>query len=224
MTAVVGDASLGCTFSPTPIPGAGASTDPLSTLAVPTRPSGACINVPPSGVLDPTKAYCKIDISGGGSTTLTLAAGATSNVIYIDGQGGGGGVKGFNVSGSSTNVTASGIMFYVASGDISADPNSKLTLSGPTTGTYAGIVFFQARSNTSNAVLKGSGNSNCKAINGIFYAVSASISFLAGGGPETGSCTMNSIFIADTVSINGGFQIGSPLVIPTTFGKSHLVE
>jgi hypothetical protein len=224
MTAVVGGKSLACTFSPTPIPGAGASTDPLAGLAVPTRPSGACINVPPSGVLDPTQAYCKIDISGGGNTTLSLKAGATSNVIYIDGQGGGGGVTGFSVSGSGTNVTGSGIMFYVASGDISADPNSKLTLSGPTTGTYAGMVFFQASGNTLKATLKGSGNSNCKAINGIFYAVSAEIDFLAGGAHESGSCSTNAIFIADTISINGGFTIGAPTVIPTTFGKSHLVE
>jgi hypothetical protein len=119
------------------------------------------------------------------------------------------------------------MMFYVASGDISADPGPKLTLTAPTKAqdaTYGGILFFQARDNTLKATFKGSGTSNCKALNGIFYAVSAEIDLLAGGGGDTGSCSTNAVFIADTISIGGGFVIGSPLFIPSVLGKSHLVE
>jgi Flp pilus assembly protein TadG len=218
-TDVVGNKSLGCTFSPTPVPGAGAVTDPLASLAVPTKPSGACINPANSGAitLDPTKVYCKLSFNG--DATLSLAAGATSSVIYIQGQGG----TAFAVKTSGTTVTSSGMMFYVESGGIGADPNTKLTLTAPASGTYQGIAFFQARTNTSGTSFKGSGSTNCKSVSGIVYALAADINFNSNAG-DSGSCTMNGIFIGDTISLSGGFQIGSPLVVPTVHGKSHLVE
>jgi len=219
MTEVVGGSSLGCSFSPAPVPGAGAASDPLAALTVPSRPTGSCINPANSGTitLDPTKPYCKIVLTG--NATLSLQAGATSNIIYIDGQGG----TAFSVKQNGTTVTSSGMAFYVASGGIGADPNTKLTLSAPTTGTYAGVAFFQARTNTTSVSFKGSGTTNCKSITGIIYTAGADADLGSNAG-DSGTCTTNSIFVAKTVSISGGFRIGSPTVIPRTHGKSHLVE
>jgi len=226
-TDVVGGESLACGFSPAPVPGAGASNDPLAGLPVPTRPSGACSATPApvSGTitLNPNTPYCTITITGGGTTTLALTPGATSRVIYIDGVGG----TGFSLSGGpGTSVTSTNIMFYVASGSVNVSTQVAMNFSAPTTAqstTYGGILFFMGRSNNSATTFTGAGTTNCKALNGIFYAVQSDIDF-GGAGGSTGSCTTNVIFIADTIQVAGNFSIGSPLVVPRVHGKSHLVE
>lgn len=212
-TDVVGNKSLGCGFSPTPTPGAGATTDPLTGLAVPTRPSGACISSPSGGTItDDTHAYCTMALNS--STTF-----ASNKVYYIDGVAGG---TGFSATGGpGTTITGSNVMFYVANGSISASTQVALNLSAPATGTYAGVLFFQGRSNTSAASFNGSGTSNCKALSGIFYAVKSTITF---GGGGTGTCSTTVIFIADIIHISGSFSLGSPIIIPKVHGKAHLTE
>jgi Putative Flp pilus-assembly TadE/G-like len=212
-TDVVGNKSLACTFSPTPVPGTGAVTDPLATLTVPTRPSGACVSSPSSGTIsDNSRAFCTISLSG--STTF-----ASDKVYYIDGVAGG---TGFSASGGpGTTINGTNVMFYVANGSVDVSTQVAMNITAPTTGTYAGIFFFMARTNDSATTFNGSGASNCKALTGIYYALSSDISF---GGGGSGSCSTTVIFVADTISVAGSFNIGSPLIIPQVKGKPHLTE
>ena len=99
--------------------------------------------------------YSGITLSG--NATLTLNAG-----IYII-EGGG-----LSVSGNAS-VTGSGVMIFNAGsaynattgnyggtyGSITLSGNGTYSLSAPTTGTYAGILIFQDRTNAAALTLSG---------------------------------------------------------------------
>jgi len=64
--------------------------------------------------------------------------------------------KGFRINGTAT-LNAPGVMFYIKSGSVFTNGTCNLYLSPPTSGTYKGISFFQARDNTSAAQFNGDG-------------------------------------------------------------------
>jgi hypothetical protein len=139
--------------------------------------------------------YTKISVSG--NAKLTLSAG-----IYII-EGGG-----FTVS-DNASVNGSGVMIFNAGslypntggtyGSITLGGTGQCSLSPATSGTYAGIVFFQPPNNTKTFTMTG----NASGISGTIYAPAASLSDSSNG-------AVAASLIVDKLSISGNGSAGSP--------------
>ncbi len=146
----------GGSVTPTPQTNVATPPDPLSYLPKPTV--GACgsgsgttwsgsssqvqINGGTSATFNPG-VYCG-GIQFNGSVTASFAPG-----VYIISNGY------FQLNGTST-LTGSGVIFYmVGSGSFQFNGTSHFNLTAPTTGSYAGILFFQDPNDSSTAQLNG---------------------------------------------------------------------
>jgi Flp pilus assembly protein TadG len=112
------------------------AADPLSSLAAPTR-GPQQIQPPNGGTFQP--GYYPNGITVGG----TLSPG----IYYVD--------NGISLKGSDAPLTGTGVMIYLASGGISLKGGSTIDISAPTTGAYAGMSYFEARTNSSPVELRG---------------------------------------------------------------------
>jgi hypothetical protein len=172
---VVGKVSVtgSVTLSPAPQTGVAAAADPMASLAAPTGGTNQG-SVTLSGTATQTinpGIYTKIIV--GDSAKLTLNPG-----VYV--------LKGgdFKITGSGS-VTGSGVLIYMAGtkypngggsfGGITV--GGTLDISPVSTGTYAGVVIFQARDNTQTITLKDTSTSNLH--NGLLYAPKALLSMEA---------------------------------------------
>ena len=179
-------------FSPTPTTGAATLADPLAALAEPsttglTSYGAASLSGNSAATIKPG-VYSGISVSGNG--TLTMDSG-----LYII-EGGG-----FSVSGNAS-VTGSGVTIFNAGskypttggtyGSITLSGNGSYNLSPPTTGTYAGIVIFQSRDNTTALTISG----NASGMTGTIYAPAAALT-------ESGNAELNASIDVDTLSISG---------------------
>ncbi len=170
--------SGGITPTPTPAPSV---ADPLAYLPVPsasTNPSttglmtyGAVVYSSGSHTLYPG-IYSEILLEGSASATLMPG-------LYVI-QGGGVTVEG------SASITGSGVVFYNTSNPTTGAFGSFLlmstsTLSAPTSGTYAGVLLFQDRSDTkADEILAGTGNSSAAFnLSGTVYAFEAPLTISA---------------------------------------------
>jgi hypothetical protein len=214
--------SNGCGLSPTPVTGAPTVSDPLAYLTPP--PVGACdhVNYNQSGgvvTLNPG-VYCGgITISG------------TSSVLYLNPgtyvMNGGG----FSVS-SQANIIGNGVTIYntgsasYAYQPISITGGSTTVLTAPTTGSLAGILFFQDRSITTTSktsVNTIAGGSSTTYTGGLYFPTSAlnySGNSLTNGGytlivAKTLSFTGLSALNADYSTLPGG----SPIKGGVAFGE-----
>ena len=149
-----------------------AAVDPLAGLAAPTAPTTqfAAENISGKTVitLQPGTYNGGIQISG--NARVTLAPG----IYYMNGGG-------FSVTGNGS-VTGSGVLIYnlgqTACAAVSFSGNASVTLSAATSGTYSGIVFFQAR--TSADAISISGNA-IVGLAGTVYAPTASANVSGNG-------------------------------------------
>lgn len=201
-----GNASL----SPTPITGVPA----LSVAALPLPSTAGMTNYGSLGLSGNSSKtiapgiYSQIKVSG--NAKLTLSSG-----IYII-EGGG-----FSVS-SNASVSGSGVMIlnggskYPSAGgtygSIALSSTGTYNLSPATSGTYAGIVFFQPIDNTHTMIV----NASAKGITGTIYAPAAQLSESASGALAT-----NLIF--DTLTINGNGMVtaaNTPAVLGTSVGPT----
>jgi hypothetical protein len=108
----------------------------------------------------------------------------------------GGTIQSKTAGGTGTNNT-----LYFNSGTITVNSSAVLNLSAPTSGTYAAILLFQAR-NDSTAVNIDAGSN--VTLNGAMYFPDASITL------NGGWANVYSFVIADKITINGGsFTINS---------------
>jgi Flp pilus assembly protein TadG len=135
-------------------------------------------------------------ISVSGSASLTLQPG----IYYMDGGG-------FSFSGQG-NLSGAGVMIYNAphngnSGGISVSGLGSLVLSGPTSGIYQGLTFFQDR--TSNVTGNISGTGGTTSITGTFYFAGAQLNVSGNGGVAN----VGSQYISDSLTLggNGGINI-----------------
>lgn len=149
----------GGAFSSTPVTGVAAVADPLSYLTAPT--AGSCTN----------------QNIGSGSTTLSpgtfcngfnLNSGATvalnPGTYIIEG--------GLNV-GSSATLTGTGVtLYFTGSGQLQMNSGSTAQLVAPTTGALAGILLWEASSDSNAIILDG--NTSAK-LQGAVYAPSAQL-------------------------------------------------
>jgi hypothetical protein len=172
-------------ISPAPTTGVKATSDPLINLQ---EPSTTGMAVYSGDVGSHTGA---VQLKPGNYTSqLSISAGA--NVIFEPGvyvlQ------NGIDVSGSAT-ISGTGVLLYIAGGNVNFSGNSQGQLSPATTGTYAGLTVFQARNNSAQANL--SGNANWS-LSGTFYFPNAAVNL--SGNSET---TLPMQFIVYDLSLSG---------------------
>lgn len=138
-------ATNGATINPTPVTGAPAFLDPLSGLPAPTV-GGCTYNntaVNSSTTLNPG-TYCG-GLSINSSSTVTFNPG-----VYI--------IEGGLAVNDGCTATGNGVMFYVDTGAVAFNKGSSADLVAPTTGTYAGILFFQNSTDSSTADINAGGS------------------------------------------------------------------
>jgi hypothetical protein len=197
---VVGGYSLsgGSSISPMPTTGVQAVTDPLANLPAPSV--GGCnytnTNIANGAIrtLSPG-VYCNgISVSGGANVTFNPGT-------YIL-KGGG-----LQLSGGCT-ATGADVLFYNTAGSgfgysgISFSGGTRDVLSAPTTGTYAGILFFQDRSISSPAASSFSGGASAL-LNGTLYFPTSTLSYSGGTG------TAYTILISKKISFSGGAMLNN---------------
>lgn len=156
--------------------------DPLASLPPPTKPAAAPAPVKNGKITNLKPGYYNKNFPSG---NLVLASG----IYYVDG--------GISLGGNNSLDGTAGVMIFLNTGGISMGGNSGYTITPMSTGTYAGISFYQARGNTSADTLQGtSGITN----SGTLYFPSAAVS-LAGTPNAYGSQ-----LIAGTLSVQGNAQ------------------
>ena len=158
--------------------------------------------------------YTSISVSGNGK--LTMSAG-----IYVIAGGG------FSVTGNGS-VSGSGVMIYNAGsnypntggtfGVVNLSGNGNVSLTPAATGTYASILIFQSRDNTSAVALSGNG---IVMPGGVIYAPNAALT-MSGNGQFQGSLvvgtlTLSGNAIAQLTGGDGGTAY-APAQVRTAYG------
>jgi hypothetical protein len=168
-----------------------ATADPYHDVAQPTT-TGGCKNFvvkggPGNRWADPDH-YCSMNIT----QDLELKPG----LYIVDGGE-------FRV-GPNTTVTGTGVTIFLTNGaSIRLNNNSTVQLSAPTTGEYAGLVFFGDRNDTGvQHRVNGSSNS---LFTGAIYLPAGDIQFAGNAGTGT-ACTQ---VIGNTVEFTGNSNVGS---------------
>lgn len=185
--------ATGC-VSPAPTTITNQFSDPLASLAAPSW-SGCdhSSQVSVSGgtpTLSPG-VYCGgISLTGG---TVTFSPG----VYVLDG----GGLK---ISGNGT-INGSGVMFY-NTGDgthpfsaIAIAGGPTVTLSAPTSGTYANVLFFQDRSKGSSSDVNSFAGGASLQLTGVLYFEPSSVTYAGGSSGSSPSAAI----VSDTLTITG---------------------
>ncbi len=184
----------GATVSPAPTSGAGAPSDPFASLTPPS--TAGC-------------TYTSFSVGGGQTKTITpgvycngmsLANGVhitMSPGVYVM-KGGG-----LNIAGGATVTGTSITIFNTAAtgypyGPISFSNGTTITLSAPTTGSYAGVLLYQDPSLGTVAASTFSGGTNLT-LNGALYFPTSALSY--SNGSTTAAYT---IIVADSISFTGG--------------------
>jgi len=149
--------NFGSPVTPTPQTGMVLASDPLAYLAAPA--TGPCTTLPTinSGTVQVFQGdYCAINVTGNGNVNFN------PGTYVINGNGvpcnGGPPTTGFCINTTGT-VTGAGVTFYNTNNTaVTIHSAGSINLTAPASGAYAGILFFQDRSNSSGATVNG-GNS-----------------------------------------------------------------
>ena len=172
-----------------PTTGATAATDPYASLAAPTSlTSGPCLSV--SIMPIPGGYYCHgMNISG----NATFQTGAT---YYVKGN--------LSLQGGS-NVSGVHVFFYIdKSGTTAISGSAVANLSAPTSGTYAGILFFGDRggSTSNNNNISGASTS---VLAGTLYYPTQQVTY-SGGSNSSTNCTH---IVGDKITFSGSTYLGN---------------
>ncbi len=199
---MVGGANVSSPCAPAPITGLAPVADPFAWLAAPTVPSTCDSNnyhTSTNATVGPatsggTYVFCNgIKVTGG--ATLTLNPG-----LYIINDGG------IDVEGGAA-LSGNGVTFYITGtsehnySGISFAGNSLETLTAPTSGTYASILFFQDRSLGAGTTNYFTGTQS-SVYQGTIYFPTSNIIFSG-----TSATTAYTILVGDTVTVNGNSDI-----------------
>jgi hypothetical protein len=186
------------TMSPSPTLGAAAVADPFASLAAPsTTPCGATTSSPYTGapgnqsmsgtVTFNPGVYCG-GINMNGSTTATF----TPGTYVFTGP--------VNV-GTGSSMTGNGVTFYFSSGSLTMNSGTSENLVAPTSGTYAGILIDQDKSDTSAMILNTDSSS---VLQGAIYLPKAQLTINGGG-----NLAAYTFLAVDTLMMNGTFNLGN---------------
>jgi Flp pilus assembly protein TadG len=184
-----GDQIGGATVTPTPITNAPPLPDPLSSLPTPTV--GSCtfssnFAVSTSTAILNPGTYC-------GGITINSGAAVFNPGLYI--------VEGSGLLVNGGSITGNGVTFYLQAGQVLFNGSSVPNLVAPTTGTYAGILFFQNSSDTSMATINGGSGS---VFQGALYFPGAGL--LLNGG----NVAAYTLAVSKSLQMNGGsFALGN---------------
>ena len=183
------------TISPNLSTGIGvAVTDPLVGLAFPMLTgTAASVNLTSGSLTISPGIYSRITVSGTG-TKLTLKPG---NYVI---SGGGLSVTGAaSIAGNGVMIYNAGSAYPAAGGTyagITLNTTGSVNLSAPTTGTYAGVLFFQARTNPSLVSITGTSS---PALSGTIYASDALLS-ISGSVESTDALVVNRLQMSGTAT------------------------
>lgn len=156
--------------------------DPFADLADP---------VPPMLLTNPKKSdtvvwpgrYSNLSLNG----DKTLEPG----LYYIEGS--------LKIQGS---ITGTGVTFFLKNGGISVNGDAELSLSAPTSGIHAGMLFYSSRTNTSSHSFNGNGTTD---LNGYLYFPVGDLTF-NGNNTATSNCLR---IVADTIKMSGSSDMKS---------------
>ena len=101
----------------------------------------------------------------------------------------------FTINGGAW-VQSSGATFYLTTGGVTVNGGNTVQFSAPTSGSYAGILFYEDRADATSAVINGDNNT---LIQGALYFPKAQLTV---NGMSTTAAY--SIAVADTILFNGG--------------------
>jgi Flp pilus assembly protein TadG len=176
------------------------TADPLRFLQVPSQPASANYTydkVTHTYTLPPG-SYGKLpNFTNGDTVIFEQASAGNGGIFYLN--------NGFNANGAvlkmDTNTTGGMMIYNAGTGgndgiSITGDPTGGITLTGLTSGVYAGMVIFQARNAYEPLSITGNGNVN---IVGNIYAAGATLK-MAGNG--TGN-NIASQYISQDLVITG---------------------
>jgi hypothetical protein len=184
-----GDQIGGATIQPAPITNAPSLPDPLSWVPTPTV--GSCtfssnysVNTG-TAILNPG-TYC-------GGITLNGGAAVFNPGVYI--------LEGSGLQANGGSLTGNGVTFYFQSGSAVFNGSSVPNLVAPTTGTYAGILFFQNPSDTSSATINGGSGS---VFQGALYFPGATLQL------NGGNVAAYTLAVSKSLQMNGSrFSLGN---------------
>jgi hypothetical protein len=198
---VHGTAAGGATI-PAAITGIVEAGDPLYRLTAPGTGGGCTTEVisntmpaqPPAIVTLNPKKYCSITVTG--NRNVTLSAGT-----YVVTQGGG-----LSLNGTGT-ISGTGVTIYLGPGagpvaiNTLGGSSQTLQLTAPTTGTYAGILFYQDRANAQAATIDGRGTAK---LQGALYFPDATLNL-----SNTGNSAAYSLAVAKALTLTGTVNFAS---------------
>jgi hypothetical protein len=190
--------SNGASINPTPTTGISAVSNPFASLPAPSV--GGCTYTNYTVGSDITITLNPGTYCNGISTTNGAVVTFSPGTYIIKGGG-------LNFSGGST-VTGTGVMFYntfgggYSYGAIQLNNGTNVTLTAPTTGTYAGILMFQDPTVVGGAASSFSGGAVAK-LTGALYFPTTALAY------SNGASAPYTIIVADSVTFTGGVQINS---------------
>ncbi len=162
--------------------GVASFSDPLAYEPTPSV-SGSCTTLAtvPSNTTYSLAAgyYCGLNVHSNSTVNLT-----SSGTYSFDG----------NVTlDANTSLNGTGVTLYFQSGSLSMSSNTVLNLSAPTSGTYAGIVIFQDRSDSTPLSLS---SNSAMALTGAVYAPDSNLTLASNA-----FANVYSILVASTITI-----------------------
>jgi hypothetical protein len=196
-----------------------APLDPLGNLPTPSIPSttytadGTLAKIQGATTLNPGYYPNGIDIGGSGYT-ITLNPG----LYYIAGTN--------NLVIPSVTLRGTGVTLYLAKSALTFRNQSVFNVSAPTSGTYAGILYFEAHNNTTNLVID---NDLGSAWQGVIYVPNANVEVDPNiANPNTNSSSANdinagaayTIIIAQNFELTGGQPISNGVQVTEFSMKS----
>jgi len=191
----------GGSYTPAPTTGSAVAPDPIAaeitagTITAPTQPalSSTCCNpVSAATTLQPGYYSSGLNFNGSGYA-VTLASG----LYYFGGSMVVGGV----------NLTGSNVTLYFANGSLTMNSASTMTLTAPSTGSTAGMLIWQATTDSSPMILDSSSSSSW---GGAIYLPDAQLTLNGGstavayGMVESQSLMLNSAISLSCSSMPGG--------------------
>jgi Flp pilus assembly protein TadG len=209
-TRIVGTACGGSGITGDVIEGCQVVPDPLASLPEPNPVALGLANLPPiraGGNFGPGYYAGGIDMNGG---TATLQPG-----IYVIGNQGPG--QGIHLVGQS-QLVGTGVTIFLQNGArLRSTGGSGISITPPSSGTYAAISFFQARGNAAIASIQGLGTWN---FGGTMYLPAGTVSMGGNVGRTIGRIITGKL----DISGNGNYQIVGPPPPPTTPNFVYLIQ
>jgi hypothetical protein len=186
-----------------PAYGTPAAGNPLASLTPPCSPcTGGTMG---SGTTFNPGPYTSISLTGNGTVTFNPGT-------YI--------MRGNLSCAGNHTITGTGVTFYFTNGaTFSCTGNNTINLSAPTTGTYAGILFYQDPADTNGPSLGGNTGSS---YNGVIYFPSSQVTFFGNA-----SGISAGVVVAESFALSGHPTVNltglSGITPPTNFVKNAIL-